>query len=327
MLILAILFSISFGFSGAYLMSKIGYRFALVDNVNERSSHSIPTPRGGGIGILAVLLFIGIFVLRDIRFTFIFFGVGICGFLDDIFNLLPKLRLLSHIIFSATSVFMLLGAPGSSTEVWIFFFLVIFIAGTANFYNFMDGINGIAAIAGIIGFGLVAYFAYFIAGDQYLALTAVILSAACLGFLPFNFPEAKVFMGDIGSVSLGFVFALMAVWLSRNIFDFICLSSFFFPFYADELITIYIRLRSRENLMLPHRRHFYQILANELQVPHWKVSSSYGVTQLAIGISILFLRPLGIFSVLLALVLYFFVGAGVTFAIRNKLEFNCKKCL
>jgi Fuc2NAc and GlcNAc transferase len=325
MTILTILFSFIFGFIGAYCMSKIGHRFSLVDNVNERSSHSTPTPRGGGIGILAALLFAGVFVLRDIRFTFIFFGVGICGFLDDIFSLSPKLRLLFQILFSATLVFMRLGAPGSSAEVLIFSFLVIFITGTANFYNFMDGINGIAAITGIVGFGLVAYFAYFISKTPSLALTGVILSTACLGFLPFNFLKAKVFMGDVGSVSLGFVFALMAVWLSRNVFDFICLSSFLFPFYADELTMIYIRLRSRENLMLPHRRHFYQILANELQVPHWKVSSAYGITQFAIGVSVLFLRPLGILPVLSALVLYFVVAVAVTHAIRDGLEFNCKK--
>jgi len=319
MTILTILFSFIFGFIGAYLMSKIGHRFSLVDNVNERSSHSTPTPRGGGIGILAAFLFAGVFVLRDMRFTFIVVGAGICGFLDDLFSLSPRLRLSFQIFLSAVAILMVSKNPSSMREVLVFLFLVIFITGTANLYNFMDGINGIAAITGIVGFSLVAYFAYFISKTPSLALTGVILSTACLGFLPFNFLKAKVFMGDVGSVSLGFAFAFTTTWLSRNVFDFICLSSFLFPFYTDELITIYIRLRSRENLMLPHRRHFYQILANEFQVSHWKVSSAYGITQFAIGVSVLFLRPLGILPVLSALVLYFVVAVAVTHAIRDRL--------
>src|SRR3972149_8133386 len=96
----------------------------------------------------------------------------------------------------------------------IFVFWIVFITGTANLYNFMDGINGIAGFTGVIGFGLIAYFSYYILNDYNLLLMSLILTAVCIGFLPFNFPKAKVFMGDVGSIFLGFVFASFVVKLS-----------------------------------------------------------------------------------------------------------------
>ncbi|MBW1792430.1 MAG: UDP-N-acetylmuramyl pentapeptide phosphotransferase, partial [Deltaproteobacteria bacterium] len=98
---------------------------------------------------------------------------------------------------------------------------------------------------------------------------AICILLACLGFLPFNMPTAKVFMGDVGSILLGFVFAGMVVYLSKNFMDFICLVAFLFPFYVDELTTMFVRVRDGEKLSKPHRRHLYQLLANEYQIPHW----------------------------------------------------------
>ena len=93
-------------------------------------------------------------------------------------------------------------------------------------------------------------------------------------------------MGDVGSILLGFVFAGMVVFLSGNLLDFICMAGFLFPFYADELNTMIVRLRDGENLTKPHRRHLYQLLANEYGIAHWKVSLGYGLFQLIVGISI-----------------------------------------
>jgi Fuc2NAc and GlcNAc transferase len=84
------------------------------------------------------------------------------------------------------------------------------------------------------------------------------MSLSCIGFLPFNVPKAKVFMGDVGSILLGFIFSGMAVYLFNDVLDFICLSSFLFPFYADELTTMIVRLKDGENLTNAHRRHLYQ---------------------------------------------------------------------
>ena len=90
-------------------------------------------------------------------------------------------------------------------------------------------------------------------------------------------------MGDTGSILLGFVFASMVTWLSDSLVNFLCLVSFLFLFYADEITSSIIRLKDGENLWTPHRRHLYQILANEYGVAHWKVSLGYGLAQLFVG--------------------------------------------
>jgi Fuc2NAc and GlcNAc transferase len=117
----------------------------------------------------------------------------------------------------------------------------------------MDGINGIAGITGIVAFGLLAYYASFSGLKAPLDILAICILLACAGFLPFNMPRARVFMGDVGSILLGFVFAGMVVYLSKSVMDFICLSAFLFPFYADELTTMIVRLKNGENLTKPRR--------------------------------------------------------------------------
>ncbi|MCL2670354.1 MAG: hypothetical protein FWE89_06680, partial [Syntrophaceae bacterium] len=114
-------------------------------------------------------------------------------------------------------------------------------------------------------------------------------------------PRAKVFMGDVGSILLGFVFAGLAVTLARDFLETICLAAFLFPFYADELTTMAIRLRDRENLLKPHRRHLYQLLVNQLGIAHWKITVLYGVVQLLVGTAMLIAYPYGFKPVLIIL--------------------------
>jgi Fuc2NAc and GlcNAc transferase len=116
-------------------------------------------------------------------------------------------------------------------------------------------------------------------------LQLIAVSAACLGFLPFNVPRARVFMGDVGSVLLGFVFASYALFLAQSPMEFLALAGCLFPFYSDTLITLFVRWRSGEKLSQAHRRHLYQILANQRQIPHWKISTGYSLIQAFIGIS------------------------------------------
>jgi Fuc2NAc and GlcNAc transferase len=198
--------------------------------------------------------------------------------------------------------------------------LTVFIVGTTNLYNFMDGINGIAGITGVVSFGLLSFYAFFSGVDPDLIILSVCISLCCFGFLPFNMPRAKVFMGDVGSIFLGFVFAGMVVWVSRSFMDFLVLTSFLFPFYADEITTIVERLRNGENLMKPHRRHLYQLLANEYGITHWKVSVGYGFTQLLIGVSILLIKDIGNMAVISTLVFYFCGFIMLSFLIRKKIE-------
>ena len=129
---------------------------------------------------------------------------------------------------------------------WIYLlipFLSLYVVGTANYYNFMDGIDGIAGITGIVAFGLIALFGALSGANESLFILAGCMGLACLGFLPFNMPKARVFMGDVGSVLLGFVYAGLVVGLSHSLNDFVVLCAFLFPFYTDELTTLYVRIK------------------------------------------------------------------------------------
>ena len=131
-------------------------------------------------------------------------------------------------------------------------------------------------------------------------------------------------MGDVGSVLLGFVFAALVVMLSRGFLDFVCLAGFLFPFYADELTTMVVRLKDGENLLRPHRRHLYQLLTNEKGISHWKISVWYGLFQLAVGITVLLLRPFGSLMILSVLAAYFGAFVVVSSAIRKNLTVSIR---
>src|SRR3989304_4799055 len=210
---------LSFFFSTfcAALVSKFGPGIALIDNPNGRSFQIAGT-------------------------------AGLIGFLEDLFTLSSRLRLGIQFIISALAAWIFFMMPLSISAVALFGFWVVFIAGTTNFYNFMDGINGIASLTGLIGFALMAYFAYFLLNDYDLFLMSIILATGCMGFLPFNFPRARVFMGDVGSIFLGFVFASFVVMFSVTISIFLCLVMFLCTFYVDAIVTIYYRWKRGENM-------------------------------------------------------------------------------
>src|SRR3989338_9349960 len=275
----------------AFLISRLGKKLGLIDNPNERSSHSIVTPIGGGVGIWLSFLVVG-FLLIDPNYRLLIFVVGcigLLGLINDRFEIPSKVRLLLQLILSAVIVaayanISFFAHPTSFLINLLFFlFFIIFISGTANFYNFMDGINGIAGLTGLVGFGLMAYFSYFVLNAHDIFLMSAVLAAGCLGFLPFNFPRARVFMGDVGSIFLGFVFASFVVKMSANINIFFCIIMFLCTFYSDATVTIFYRWRRGENLMQAHRSHLYQYMSNELGLPHWKVSMLYATVQLIVG--------------------------------------------
>lgn len=196
-------------------------------------------------------------------------------------------------------------------------FETLYVTGTANHYNFMDGING---IAGVVAFGLLAFYASNSGVEHCFVVLSICMSLSCLGFLPFNMPKAKVFMGDVGSVLLGFVFAAMVVLLSKSFLDFLCLAGLLFPFYAEELTTLVVRIRDGDSLTRPHRKHLYQLLANERGIAHWKVSVGYGLLQLVVGVTVLLLKPFGILIVLLILAAYLGGFILVTFRFRKRIK-------
>jgi Fuc2NAc and GlcNAc transferase len=286
------------------LTSRFGLKLGLIDTPNERSSHTAIIPRSGGIGIWVAFILTGLLFTQFQIFAILAGIVGLIGFLEDRFSISQKIRLVLKLIISALVVSLFLGMPTSLTAVLLFLFWLLFITGTANFYNFMDGIDGIAGFTGFVGFGLIAIFSFYVAEKSNIALISVALSLGCLGFLPFNFPKAKVFMGDVGSLLLGFVFASFVIKLSSGICEFLCIIMFLCMFYADALLTIFCRWKRGENLIMAHRSHLYQYLCNELKMPHWKVSLSYALTQFVIAVLALLAYKKGIVWQIIVFVLF-----------------------
>lgn len=303
-----VLLSILLGVSGAWGIARYGYLVGLMDHPKERSSHTHITPKGGGVGIL--IAFVILCLLRNVSWLFWIpaSSLAILSFLGDRVELSPKLRLIIQFLLAGLVLLTTdypglnpftadtTGIPALILQALFLPVLIVFLVGTANFYNFMDGINGIAGITGIVAFGLLG-----IAAWQMENLSIAILSfgitAACLGFLPLNLPKAKVFMGDVGSILLGFVFAGLVLLVAENFTDLICFAGFLLPFYMDEVVTMAERVRKRESLTKPHRTHLYQILANEGKIEHWKVSIGYGIAQFLLGVTLLLAKPYGLLPV------------------------------
>jgi Fuc2NAc and GlcNAc transferase len=309
--------------AGAWFVSKYGHLLNLLDKPNTRSSHRTATPKGGGLGLLAAFLAASVLLgLPAGLWLPAAFLAGI-SFMGDRSEISPAYRLFFQ--FAAAIIFLAIHWKSSSQppfNILMIMPLALFITATANYYNFMDGINGIAGLTGLIGFGLLAVFAHSRDADTNLKLLAICLSFSCLGFLPFNMPQARVFMGDVGSILLGFLFAVMVISISRNVLEFISLACFLFPFYADEITTEIIRLKDGEKLWTPHRRHLYQILTNEYGIAHWKISAGYGMLQLFIGISALLMVQVGIYPLAVMIALNFIVFSLISGTIRYRLVKN-----
>ena len=315
---LPIVLAFFLGASGAWFMAVRAHTLGLIDRPNERSSHSRPIPRGGGIGILLAFVGLGLWLKIPVGFVSAGAFVSLLSLFDDRFDLSARVRFVGQFLAAAVAL-QALGALDHA--LWLFPLAAIFVVGSANFYNFMDGINGIAGVTGVVGFGLLAGFAA-TRGDTAIMLLAASIAAACLGFLPFNLPNARVFMGDVGSVLLGFVFALLVVALSANTGEFLALASCLFPFYADGVTTLFVRWRNGEKLSQAHRRHLYQLLANQLKRPHWQVTLAYGLLQLLIGLLMLAVAGLGTVWVVVLFVTISLAFLVMTLSVRRKVEGN-----
>jgi Fuc2NAc and GlcNAc transferase len=306
--------------SGAWFIAKYGARFRLMDEPIYRSSHLNVKPKGGGVGILIGVLIAAIHLELPAGFWIPAALLSILSLMSDRFRISVLFRLAFQ--FATSLVFLITiwqGHPIASGGLLLVIFLSIFMVGTTNYYNFMDGINGMAGICGFIAFGFLAVYANSVDAPSNLIILTVCLMFCCLGFLPFNFPRARVFMGDVGSILLGFVFAAVVIWMSKSMLEFICLASFLFPFYADEITTEFVRLKNREKLWTPHRRHLYQILTNEYHLAHWKVTLGYGIVQLMVGASVLLVMHTGVFAVIIILAACFAIFCLISSLVRKQL--------
>uniref|UniRef100_UPI004029F0E4 MraY family glycosyltransferase n=1 Tax=Bacteroides cellulosilyticus TaxID=246787 RepID=UPI004029F0E4 len=251
---------------------RVADKCNIIDKPNERSSHSRITLRGGGIifyfGALAYFLSnhweYPWFMLALTLITFI-------SFVDDIRSTSQGLRLVFH--FTAMALMFYQWGLFSLSWWWIIIALII-CTGIINAYNFMDGINGITGGYSLVILGALAYINSEITTFVESALINTVLCAV-LVFCFFNFrKKAKCFAGDVGSVSIAFIllFLIGKLIIKTEDFSWIILLS---VYGVDSVLTIIHRLMLHENIGLPHRKHMYQLMANELKIPHVGVSLIY----------------------------------------------------
>ena len=258
---------------------KLADKCNIIDKPNERSSHTKVTLRGGGIifyfGALAYFLTnhweYPWFMVALTLITFI-------SFVDDIRSTSQGLRLVFH--FSAMALMFYQWGLFSLSWWWIIVALII-CTGIINAYNFMDGINGITGGYSLVVLVALAYINAEVTSFVEPALINTVLCSV-LVFCFFNFrKKAKCFAGDVGSVSIAFIllFLIGKLILTTGDFSWIILLS---VYGVDSVLTIIHRLMLHENIGLPHRKHMYQLMANELKIPHVVVALIYMVAQAVI---------------------------------------------
>lgn len=285
-------------------MRRVALQRHILDHPNERSSHSIPTPRGGGLAIvvlvIAVVVIYGIvkgFTRGNIAYILAGTILALLGWQDDLRSLPPRVRF--PIQFVAIAIAMLgLGWFDSVTipvfGVWhlgwfgipITFFWIL---GLINAYNFMDGIDGIAggvALAAGLGWALLssAFGGLENPIAFWLALSA---AAASLGFLGHNWPPALIFMGDVASTFLGFTFAVLPLMSAPRGGDALMFgTAILWTFIMDAGITFLRRAAKRENVFAAHRTHLYQRLVISGVKPAFVSSLFIALTLLGAGLSL-----------------------------------------
>lgn len=276
-----------------FMISKFGLKLGFVDIPNTRSSHKKITPRGGGIGIPIALLLIVLFFVKNFYLVIIFsFILSVFSLIDDKIDLPAFLRFFVEfgfaivlIIFYKKDLFEQIKTDyGLIIGVVVFFFIAIIITAATNFFNFMDGINGIAGFEAIISFGLLTFYTDYIIDIQPIFLISLSIIASSAGFLIFNFPKARVFMGDTGSIFLGFLFVSLIVIIAKDLKELLILLTFQSVFYIDCISTIFLRIYRKENILKPHLQHLYQRLVHQKGFSHVFVTLTYSIVQIIIGI-------------------------------------------
>ncbi|AZA48837.1 glycosyltransferase family 4 protein [Chryseobacterium carnipullorum] len=265
---------------------KIADKYNIIDKPNHRSAHSQITLRGGGIIFPIAFIIFCLFNLNEAIQDYWSFGLGllaICtiSFVDDVRTLSNKIRLSVHLI----SVVLLLYFTGAFTLMpfWVWPILFVIIIGTLNAYNFMDGINGMTGVYSLVTLGSLAYINKDIIQftNENFILYPIL---ACMVFLFFNFrKKAKCFAGDVGSMGIGFwVIGLITLLIMRTEeYKYILLLSIY---GMEVVLTITERILLKENIFEAHRRHLYQLFANEKKVSHLIVSSVFAFCQLLVNI-------------------------------------------
>lgn len=285
---------------------KIADRFNIIDKPNLRSSHTQITLRGGGILFpIGVVLGFGMgYVSGALALAILL--VAVVSFVDDIRPLSQLPRLLAHVLAIGLVLYdleiVVLGW-------WWLPVVTILLIGWTNAFNFMDGINGITVLYALVS--LVAFrYAPTLAGDIPML---ELMGLACLVFAFFNLRKrAKTFAGDVGSVTMALFLGYYMVKLISTTQE-IGYLLFFAVYGIDAVLTIFNRLRKKENILEAHRSHLYQYLANEKRLPHVGVASGYALVQLGVNLLTVYLlekqlMTIGVFVLMLGVMTGVYLG-------------------
>lgn len=302
--IFAYAFSISLICLLAITWSPLGR--LVLDRPNQRSLHAAPVPRTGGIAILAGASFSLMFVeLPEQIPLLIALALGGVSFLDDLFNLPSLVRLIAHLAGAAIVLALCPPRP----DLPLAMLLLLGIGWITNLFNFMDGSDGLAGGMAVFGFGTYAIAASNAGGNDLSAL-CLVLTLATLAFLLFNFHPARIFMGDVGSVPLGFLAGtlgflgwqegLWPIWFPILVFS---------PFFVDATLTLLKRVLRREKIWKAHREHYYQKLVR-MGFGHRKTALLEYLLMLGIGVLSLEIReaPAEIQAVSLSIIAAIYFG-------------------
>ncbi len=252
-------------------------RRAMLDVPGERSNHSVPTPRGGGIAVMAGLV-VGIVFTADPVVIGLLGGIliaAVVGLLEDVCGL----RIASRLLLTAIAAIALLAVlalgelPPGLYGGALLVVAVPWTLAVVNAMNFMDGINGISAATGVVGGVAYSLLGYATDNDS-LTVLGLVVAAAMLGFAPYNVPVARVFLGDVGSYGLGAAFAAMSLLAVAGGLPLEAAVAPLALYLADTGNTIVRRVRDGEPWQLPHKRHTYQQLV------------ALGPSQVAVGAAV-----------------------------------------
>lgn len=302
MLSMLLLIVVFVSFFLTYVLRNYALSENLIDVPNFRSSHTVPTPRGGGVAIVLVFLItipvLYLMNLVSLSCLIALLGAGIVvaiiGFVDDHGHIAARWRLVSHLIAAIWAIFWFNGLPqisvaGLTVSSGLFssFLSVLYLIWILNLYNFMDGIDGLASLEAIsvcVGGAVI----YWWIGEYSYAYLPLVLAGAVFGFLFLNFPPAKIFMGDAGSGFLGImlgILSIQAAWVASQLFwSWLILLG---VFIVDATFTLLRRLLRGEKIYEAHRSHGYQY-ASRYYKRHSPVT--LGVT----AINVIWLFPLAL---------------------------------
>lgn len=295
-----------------WLARVYAVRNRLIDQPGKRRSHVVATPRGGGVSIVVVMLLaLAALALHapDGRLPIALTAAGLVlvaaiGWIDDHRPLSPWLRLGVH----AVSAGLLAGAVsahgGGSLAVIVAFGAALVLT---NVWNFMDGIDALAASQA----ALVALAYALFAGNGPVFWLGLALAAAACGFLPFNWPRARIFLGDVGSGALGYLlaglWALLLLQGSGGMSDALLLSFTLLPFLLDASLTLLSRIVRREAWWTPHVQHAYQGWARR-SGSHLRVTLAYGAATMALALVMFGARSVGLGGIMFMYVMLLLVG-------------------